>query len=76
MQKVIVSRKWNSPEILVEVTSDGISLEMSLANFLESVVSEAGSPAFVFSQATLLQKLQAASTVVISEIKDASKYVV
>lgn len=68
---VVVSKKWNNPEIRVSVTSVEQAMETSLPDFLAALVEAAGSPAATITKAQLLKKLTAAAGVVIEEMKAA-----
>ncbi len=74
--KVVISRKWNNPEISASVTNEKIELVMKLDDFVEALGRELGSPTWMFTQATLIEKLNAAYSRVMSEVKGASKEVV
>ena len=73
MEKVVISRYWNNPEILVTVTDKEISLSMNLAEYLSAVLEEAGNPAALLTKAALAKRINDASTLVLSRVKEASK---
>jgi hypothetical protein len=84
--KVVISRKWNNPEILGTVTHEEINLTMSLAAFLDSVKAEmiASDSATLLSRFTtkktrdeaFKQRFDSAVFAVVLEIKQASAAVV
>ena len=73
---VTVSRLWNNPHITTTVTNAEISLAMSGDDFIEAMLAELGSPAFVMTQKQLREKFEAAFQKVISGIKEESAKVV
>lgn len=72
---VVVSRKWNSPQIEVAVSTEGIAISIPLTDFLKAVVQEIGNPTFLVTQVQLLAKLQVASDLVCTELKSTTKQV-
>lgn len=74
--KVIMSRKWKSPEITYTVDGTGISGAMSLEDFISSLAEEVGNPAMIFTRATLLERLQTASTAICTELRENTRLVV
>lgn len=75
-QVVVVSRKWNSPDISVSVNSTEIKVEMSLTAFVESLLEEVGNPALILTKAALATKVTEAAEKVVAEMKDATKHAV
>lgn len=69
---VTVSRLWNNPKILVQVTNEGIALTLMLDEFLNAMAAEMGNPTFLVTKAQLLAKMQAAASVVESGVKESS----
>ena len=67
---VTISRKWNNPYIETKLTLEGIEISINLEDFIEAVYSELniveplneqiGSVAWVFSDYTFKEKLDAA----------------
>lgn len=70
---VTVSRKWNNPQIYINVTSEEIELSMSLDDFIVALADEIGSVALTVRDATFRKKLNEAATRVVSGIKDESR---
>jgi hypothetical protein len=68
-EKIVISKKFNGSPITVSVVSDGISMSMSISDFLLAVSKEAavalaedagrnaGSPALLLTNAQLCAKL-------------------
>jgi hypothetical protein len=75
-EKVVIGRKWNNPSIYALVTDQRIELQVSLEDYLQALVIELGSPAFIFSKETLKAKIFEASQKVSEEIKKVSSKVV
>lgn len=71
--KVIISRYWERPEISVEITQEKIELSMPLTEFVKALAEEMGNPAMLVTQAQLLKRLDIASSVVVSKMKEASR---
>jgi hypothetical protein len=69
---VVVSRKWNSPEIRVSVTQKEIAMEMDIETFLRTLSDIVGNPTFIVTKAQHLAKLTEATEQVIVEMKRAS----
>ena len=42
--KITICRKWNNPEIRINVSDEDISIEISLADFLYALADEAAEP--------------------------------
>lgn len=73
--KLIISRFWHHPEILVRVTNEKIGIELDIQDFFKIVVEEMGSPAMLFSQSALIEKLNKAMRAVEEKVKEASIHV-
>lgn len=70
---VVISKQFNPPApITVDVTHERIKVAMSLDEFLGALVAEIGSPAGLFRQATLEQRLRAAAETVCTNMKQAT----
>ena len=74
--KVVTGRKWTNPEIYAGVSSDGIRMEISLADFLLALSAEIGSPLFLLTSEALRKRIEEASARVMTEVRAASKEVV
>lgn len=72
---VTVSRKWNSPEILVWVNDTEIGMGMALDDFLVAMTQEIGNPALILTQSGLLAKMRTAAPVVEAEMREKSTLV-
>lgn len=69
MTKITICRNWNNPEIGIGITSESISVEISLDDFLwaladeaaepivASIAEAAGNPAFWFTKESLTSNL-------------------
>lgn len=71
-QKVVVSRKWNSPNITVFITDEEIGIAMSLDNWIEAVVSEIGNPTLMVTKAQLKDNLIKAAEAIATEMKQST----
>lgn len=72
--KIIVSRKWDKPEIEVFATS-AIGAKMDVNDFLSALVEEMGNPTMLLTKAQMKAKMIAASEVVIREMKSTTVHV-
>lgn len=66
---VLISRNWDNPEIKITVTDKGISIEMSLTDFITAVSEETGNPTLMFTTEQLRRNLQLAAGIVCTENK-------
>jgi hypothetical protein len=66
---VTISRMWNNPSIKTTITTDGISLDISLDDYLEALVNEIGSVTFTINNAKFKDKVKEASNRVINGVK-------
>lgn len=73
---VVISRRWGNPKIDISVTGEGISMEMNLTEFVESVASEMGNPTMLVTNKMLADKLKLAVNTVVAEMKDATKHAI
>lgn len=72
MKKVTILRKWDNPEIVINVEDSGIGIEMPLESFLLAlvdrvteplvarIVEDAGNPSMWFTKAALVKNLTTA----------------
>ena len=65
---VVVSKQWNSPAITVGISKDGITMHMTMDEFIASTVKELGTPLMVLTQAQLQKKLTDAAYTVQMEM--------
>ena len=71
MKSVItISRYWDKPEILTTLSTEGISLQTNLVDFIEALVQEIGSVTWVFTDKKFREKLDQAVIVVTEKIKE------
>lgn len=73
--KVVVGRKWNNPKIEAYASSDGITLTMTLEDFVTSLVAETELPLFR-TEKRVKERIHQAATRVLAEIKTASREVI
>ncbi len=76
MEKIIICKKWQEPEIQVYVTNQEIGTRMHIDDYLESLVEQITNLSFTFTKATLLAKLRAGHANIANEMKQTTKYVV
>lgn len=75
-EKIVISRKWEQPEIRAYVTAQEVGAEMSVDEFLDSLMSQISNIPLTFTKETMLSKLKAASKEVFIEMRDKTKLVV
>lgn len=73
---VVVSRKWDNPEIRAFVNFEGVGASIDVRAFVAALVAETGNPLTIVTQAQLERVMQAAAARVLEELKAATKYVV
>lgn len=69
---VTISRYWKNPKIMTVIWNDGISLSISLEDFVSAVKAEMPRVATILKQATLEQKMDEAIDRVLEKIKEES----
>jgi hypothetical protein len=74
--KLVIGRLWNNPEIYTQVTDEKIEMQISLEDYHKALVAEMGSPALVMTKDGLLERMEAASERVLTEVKTASSEIV
>jgi hypothetical protein len=74
VDKVVISRHWNNPQISYSIAPEGINVQTKLDDYLVAMVEEIGNPAIllVMTKNRLLQLLRDKSTVVCEKIKQAT----
>jgi hypothetical protein len=73
--KVVVGRHWESPNLTVGVTTQGIEISMDMGDFLHAVALETGNPALLLTVGALERKLVAAADEVVRKMKGETKQV-
>lgn len=66
---VLISRRWKSAEIRIDVMREGIQLGMPLAAFLDALVEEVGRPTLVLTKEQLRRRVHDAADAVCTEMK-------
>lgn len=75
-ERFVIGRKWNNPSIYTYVNAEQIEMQLDLADFINALVEEAGSPALTMTKSGLKAKLLEAAEKVCTEVKKASREVV
>jgi hypothetical protein len=73
---VTVSRHWNNPEILTNITDESISLSIHLSDFISALKEEIGSVTTTITQKSFSDKMDKAVVGVIERIKEESAKVI
>lgn len=73
--KVIIGRRWDNPNITVDVTTDAIGISMPLADFIHALSIEAGNPTMLLTVSALEKKLIQAADEVVAGMKEETKQV-
>lgn len=76
MEKVTISRKWNNPEITTNIDDEGISLAISLDDFITALIKEIGSVTLIVKQNTFENSVQNAKERVLKGVKEESLKVI
>ena len=69
MEKIVVSRKWNNPEVTAFMENNEVGAKISLDDFINGVVEEVGNPTSLVTKQALKNRLIIASSEVIKEMK-------
>lgn len=69
MEKIVVSRKWNNPEVTAFMENNEVGAKISLDDFINAVVEEVGNPTSLVTKQALKNRLIIASSEVIKEMK-------
>ena len=73
---ITISRQWHMPNITTHVTREGISLDISVADFAEAMLQEIGPVTWVFTDKTFRLRFEAAVERVLQSEKDESAKVI
>jgi hypothetical protein len=73
--KIVVSRKWNSPDIEAFVSVEEIGAACSVPDFISILTDEVGNPTLLVTKAALKAKLQQGWAKLEKELKDSTKYI-
>lgn len=76
ISKVVVSRKWGSPEITAFVSKEDVGASIRLEDFVKALAAEIGSPVLLVTKTGLEKALLAAHAAVVAEMKSATRFVV
>jgi len=68
-QHVTIMRKWNYPQIFINITDDEINISMPLEAFMQAVKTEIGSVTWTFSKETFNSNFNNAVGKVVSSMK-------
>lgn len=71
---VIISKKWNYPAIVVEVTTEDLKLSLPLDKYMESVLRELKHPITLLTRKQLVNAVRDAMRAVEIEMKEMSKH--
>lgn len=72
-KKIVVSRKWKQPEILVRMTDEEIGIEIDLHTFIDCMAQElGGAPFVIWTKDQLHNRLEKATSAIVQEMKNAT----
>lgn len=74
--RLVTSRKWKNPEIESFVSADDVGAAIDIEAFLDALVEEIGNPTLLVSKTKLRERLGAATSAVLKELRDSTRYVV
>ncbi len=66
---VTISRRWNQPEISIDVDGDGIDIKMKMEDFIQALKLELGSPLNIITKKQLSKRVSVAANAVLGGIK-------
>ena len=69
MEKIVVSRKWNNPNVTAFMENNEVGAKISLDDFINAVVEEIGNPTSLVTKQALRNRLIIASSEVVKEMK-------
>lgn len=72
VEKLVISRYWDNPQISYMVNADGINITIALDQYLYALAEEIGNPAILMTKAQLLKALYMSSSVVCEKVKQAT----
>jgi hypothetical protein len=75
MNKVIVSRQWQHPQINVFVDAKEVGAEIDLDDFLLAMLEIVGKPTYIMTREQLKKKVFAAKEEIVTELKKATVHV-
>lgn len=73
---LVISRHWDNPTIIVTISDQRISLEMSIEDYLSAIASDIRHPGQIFTRAGLEEELIKANRLVLEKVKETSATVV
>lgn len=73
-QKLVISKHWHSPEILVSVKDEGIQLDVSLDDFVNALLTEMQHPLKSFTKTRSDQAVRDAVVSILEKLKQASAH--
>ena len=76
MLHLTISRHWDHPRITTDITSESISLKISLDDFVTALEQEIGSVTWTFTKATFHDQIMKAAEAVVAKVKEESAKVV
>lgn len=74
-ERVVVSRKWKSPEINVYVNSEELGAKMDIDSYIDSLVDQVSNISLVMTKEQLARKLKDAHVLVAEEMKSSTQYI-
>lgn len=73
---IVVSRKWDRPDIEAFVNFERVGASINVRDFVAALAAEVGNPIGVLTQGQLERRMQAAAAVILEELKSSTKFVV
>lgn len=74
--EVTISRHWSHPKIHVTVSTEGISLQISIEDFISALIKEIGPVTWVVTSLQFRKRVDEAVIVVLEKMKEESSKVV
>ena len=67
---VTISRYWKNPKITTSISTEGISIQMNMEDFITALKQEIGSVTWVVTQKTFNERLDIAIEKVLAGMKE------
>jgi hypothetical protein len=75
VNKVVVSRQWNHPQITAFLDAKEVGAEIDLNDFLTAMLEIIGKPTYIMTREQLKTKVFAAKQTILEELKKATVHV-
>lgn len=70
VEKIVVSRKWDNPNIEIFLNTTEVGARIELYKFLDLLILEIGNPTLLLTKTALSNKIQEATNKIVLELKN------